>query len=125
MVSVKSEQLSHTRARSQNGNQETLLGSDPTKLRTKNYLLNRHVVQCPSEKLRERRQHQQITPGAKIPLLIERQPRPEQNSSRYPSESSKSTDNITTQKLAACLTLWEKTPTPSFLRAELSKAGLR
>lgn len=94
MVSVKSEQLSHTRARSQNENQETLLGSDPTKLRTKNYLLNRHVVQCPSEKLREQRQHQQITPGAKIPLLIDRQPRPEQNSSRSPSESSKSTDFV-------------------------------
>ena len=94
MVSVKSEQLSHTRARSQNGNQETLLGSDPTKLRTENYLLNRHVVQCPSEKLRERRQHQQITTGTKIPLLTERQPRPEQNSSRFPSESSKSTDFV-------------------------------
>lgn len=86
MVSVKSKQLSHTRARSQNGNQETLLGSDPTKLRTKNCLLYRYVVQCPSEKLRERRQHQQMTPGTKIPLLIERQPIPEQNSSRVPSE---------------------------------------
>ena len=86
MVSVKSKQLSHTRARSQNGNQETLLGNDPTKLRTKNCLLYRYVVQCPSEKLRERRQHQEITPGTKIPLLIERQPIPEQNSSRVPSE---------------------------------------
>ena len=35
-----------------------------------------------------------MTPGAKIPLLIERQPRPEQNSSRSPSESSKSTDFV-------------------------------